>query len=284
LMSGTVAPAPGQYVDQDITQIVNTEWSPVGAKFRIDGSPADAMMKFPRISVHLGETLFGFAERLCRMRNLHMIDDGHQTMIAYRGPNGKSTASLIEGVNILRARLLLKNDEKHEPLVNGYGSSPRAESADAANVVASAPVVASVASMGTVPMHFSVEDVGNQKEAQLRVNHQVDETVYQTIDGDITTQGWLTGDGSLWIRHVRQIITVQSPMLIPGGRADSMQFMIKGVVHRQSNEDGTTTSVLLCDKNGRGSGGGEALVPTKGDGPDSTAPATLSDHPSGGAH
>jgi hypothetical protein len=41
---------------------------------------------------------------------------------------------------------------------------------------------------------------------------------------------------------------------------NTMQFMIKGVVHRQSTESGTTTDVLLCDTLGVGAGGRDPLV------------------------
>jgi hypothetical protein len=52
--------------------------------------------------------------------------------------------------------------------------------------------------------------------------------------------------------HVRELVTLNSPMLIPPG--SSNQFMIKGVTHRQSNEEGTTSTIYLCDKNGMGAG------------------------------
>ena len=38
-----------------------------------------------------------------------------------------------------------------------------------------------------------------------------------------------------------------------------MEFMIKGIVHRQSSEGGTTTDILLCRSDGFGSGSGEPL-------------------------
>jgi hypothetical protein len=54
-----------------------------------------------------------------------------------------------------------------------------------------------------------------------------------------------------------QLVTVNSPMLLP---EDSMDFMIKGVIHRQSSEGGTTTDILLCRFDGLGSGTGEPLA------------------------
>jgi hypothetical protein len=45
-------------------------------------------------------------------------------------------------------------------------------------------------------------------------------------------------------------------MLLP---FNTMKFMIKGIVHRQSSEGGTTTDILLCDTLGVGAGGREPL-------------------------
>jgi hypothetical protein len=45
-------------------------------------------------------------------------------------------------------------------------------------------------------------------------------------------------------------VTVNSPMLIPGGSAS---FIIKEVIHRQSSTEGTTTDILITNENGLGS-------------------------------
>jgi hypothetical protein len=45
-------------------------------------------------------------------------------------------------------------------------------------------------------------------------------------------------------------VTVNSPMLIPGGSAS---FVIKEVIHRQSSAEGTTTDILITNENGLGS-------------------------------
>ena len=45
-------------------------------------------------------------------------------------------------------------------------------------------------------------------------------------------------------------VTVNSPMLIPGGSAS---FIVKEVIHRQSSAEGTTTDILITNENGLGS-------------------------------
>jgi hypothetical protein len=54
--------------------------------------------------------------------------------------------------------------------------------------------------------------------------------------------------GDLWMNHVPADVTVNSPMLIPGGSAS---FIIKEVIHLQSSAEGTTTDILITNENGR---------------------------------
>jgi len=74
-----------------------------------------------------------------------------------------------------------------------------------------------------------------------------------TVDGTITVQGWFAPDGELWWQKVKQKITVYSPMLIP---ENSMQFVIREVIHRQSGPpDGTTTDIAITNPLGLGAPG-----------------------------
>jgi prophage tail gpP-like protein len=126
----TVDASPGQYINQTLQQIGSAVFGKVGVNFTIDGSPAGADMPFPRVSEHVGESRFDFIERLCRMRNVHMIDDGTGGIVAFRGPRGTASTTLQEGRNILRARLLLKNND-HADDLRTVGMDSGNDSADA---------------------------------------------------------------------------------------------------------------------------------------------------------
>lgn len=252
VMPSTVEVKPGQYIDQTLQQIGSAVFGQVGVSFTLVGNPAGADVPFKRVSEHIGEEKFAFVERLCRMRNIHMIDDGHGGIIGFRGA---TTGGLVlqEGKNILRARLTLRNNDSVDPLVvNGQDSGN--DSADTnrdQNATASGdPAVKRMAKI-------AAEMPGAAAEMQMRANHEADWTKFSMVDGDITVPGWLTPDGSLWMHHVLELVTVNSPMLLP---ENSMEFMIKGVVHRQSSEAGTTTDILLCRFDGLGSGTGEPLA------------------------
>jgi prophage tail gpP-like protein len=237
---------PGQYLNQTIQQIGSAVFGKVGVNFKVVGNPSGADLPFQRISESIGQTRFAFIENLCRMRNLHLIDDGQGGISAYRGSQGNA-APLQEGVNILKSRLLLKADEYVENLT-GLAQIFK-QGAPGAQVAATATVNNPVGAGTGGNYNFPIENAGDKATVQMRVNHQVDDVNYQTVDGVITVQGWFLSAGDLWMNHVRQSVTVNSPLLIPGGSAS---FIIKEVIHRQSSGDGTTTDILITNENGLG--------------------------------
>jgi hypothetical protein len=249
IMPSTVQAKPGQYKQQTIQQIGSAAFGSVGVGFNVVGNPSGADLPFARVSEQVGETLYGFVERLCRLRNLHMIDDGKGNVEAFRGPQGQS-AALVEGKNILKARLLLDDSEYTEKL-QGVAQLYRPISGPAgAQVSATTTVPAPFGGSAGGFNKFIVEDAADALSVRHRVNHQGDQVSYDTVDGIVTVQGWFRAEGDLWYNHVRDNITVNSPMLIPGG---SMSFVIKEVIHRQSSADGTTTDIMIT--NARGLGG-----------------------------
>jgi prophage tail gpP-like protein len=239
--------APGQYLNQNLQQIASACFGKVGVGFTILGAPAGADLVFKRISETIGQSRFAFIEQLCRLRNLHMIDDGAGNVTAFRGPQG-AAAPLQEGVNILKARLLLKIDDTVEN-INGtsqfYNQGSQGASTTASGTV-SPPF------MPTPPgnSNFISPNAADQPSLQMNVNHVVDANYFQTVDGAITIQGWFVASGDLWLNYVGKTVTVNSPMIIPSG---SMTFIIKGVVHRQSSAEGSTTDIMVTNRNGLGS-------------------------------
>lgn len=251
IMSSTVDVNPGQYQNQTISQIASSVFGAVGVSFKIDGNPLYADMPFPRVSEHIGESRFAFIERLCRMRNLHMIDDGQGGILAFRGPSDGS-AVIEEGKNLERGRIVLRIDE-HARQMQAVGNDANNDSADM-NRSPSGTTTVDPQIGGACK--FMAEEMGNSAAMQCRANHQGDWDRLQQVDGDATVPGWFAPDGELWFFKVRQKIVIKSPSLLP---RDSYPFMIRGVVHRQSSEGGTTTDVQLCRVDGLGINGSVPL-------------------------
>jgi prophage tail gpP-like protein len=265
VVRNTVQVNPGSYPNQTIQQIGSAVFGKVGVGFKVVGSPPGSELKFVRACEQPGESCFGFIERLSRMVNLHMMDGGNGTMLAFRGPQGDTGAQLQEGINILRARLLLQVDDHVESYVAvSQGSNPTSGATGAQNM-ATATAASPGKSIGGM-VKFVVEDASNIAMLQHRVYHQVDYDYMKTVDGMVTVQGWFAPDGDIWWNKVGKTITVNSPMLIPEG---SMGFAVKEVIHRQSSTEGTTTDIMLTNKLGMGAaeGYGQSANPQNYNGP-----------------
>jgi prophage tail gpP-like protein len=245
---------PGSYPNQNIQQIASACFGKVGVGFSIAGNPSGADQKFTRVCEHPGESRFNFIERLSRMVNLHMMDDGNGNIVAFRGTQGGGL-TLTEGVNILKGRLLLQVDDHVEAYsFTGQQNNPTSGATGAQNIATAASPSPGKPMGGMIKL--PAEETLTSGMLQMRANHQVDYDKYRAVDGMITVQGWFAPDGVLWWNKVTApatLITINSPMLIPEG---TTQFLIKEVALRQSSAEGTTTDIMIT--NSLGLGGNQA--------------------------
>jgi prophage tail gpP-like protein len=259
----TVDAAPGQYLNMTLAQIAAAVFGKVNVGFSIVGSPPGANKIFDRISEMIGETRFQFIERLCRMRNVHMVDDGHGNVLATRGPGG-TAATLVEGQNILKARAVMSINDSAESLT-AVGQAPPTPLGGMGDMSSTATTGVPNVKL-TRPVKFACEINADNQDCAMRVGQERDQTLFDQLEADITVKDWLMADGDLWINHVNDTVTVYSPMLFPQGTAT---LYIRGVVHRQSSEEGTTTDLILSQFPG-----GESLIGT-----DAAVPPAVDIHP-----
>ena len=251
-LRGTVDGNPGQYINSTITQIASAVAGAVGVNFSLIGSPSGANLPFARVSEHPSEKRFDLIERLCRMRNLHLLSDGKGAMQAMRGGSGRIAATLTEGVNIESARLVMRDDDAYNQIAT-LGSLPGGSSTGAAGD-ATRDIKATAKNpdySGAPNLTVLAPQPGTAAEMAMHTDREVSETITTQLDCEIVTPGWFLADGSLWIEHIGtgELITVYSPMLFP---SNGMSLSLKRVVHRQSSEQGTTTLLGLCLPNGLG--------------------------------
>ena len=221
----------------------------VGVNVNVD-SASGADLPFERVSEHVGETRYQFIERLAKMRNLHMVDDQNGALNLIRGETAGST-TLVEGQNILKGRILIRNslavslvDMQCQNFGNNQHNGP-----DAAQINVQVPNSNYTGSYR--PYTVMAEMPTNQAGCQMRANHEINLNDQQICEALITVQGWLMDDGTLWINHLREAVTINSPMLVP---SNPFTLLLRGVKHMQNSEEGTTTELNLCIPRGIGSG------------------------------
>jgi prophage tail gpP-like protein len=264
LNSSTVDSAPGFYQNYTLAQIAQAVTGKVGVGFQLQGSPPGADKPFPRVSEHIGEMRFDFLSRLAAMRNLYLRDDGKGTLVATRGVGG-TIATLNEGGanrNITSASLTLRDDEFGNPVRvvgdNFAGSQTTIDDNAARDVSAT---VTSPNVPPDRPQTVGMPQPGDNQDASMYAARVAAYNIATYIDGQIIVPGWLLDSGDLWIEHVGDLVSLNSPMLLPSG---PIALAIKGVVHRQDSENGTETVIEVCDPGALGS---TAVISTGADAP-----------------
>lgn len=244
LSASTVDGTPGFYQNYSLAQIAAAVAGKVGVGFQLLGSPQGADKPFPRVSEHIGESRFDFIARLAQLRNLYLRDDGKGSLLASRGVGG-TVATLVEGGNIEAAQLTLRNDEYGNPIRaigdNFAGSLTTTDDNAARDVTAT---VTSPNMPANTPATVAMPQPGDNQDAAMYAARVAAWNLAQYIDGVITVPGWFIDGGDLWLDQVGNLVTIKSPMLIPGG---NITLAIKGVVSLQDNEGGTLSKIEVCD-------------------------------------
>jgi prophage tail gpP-like protein len=256
LTQNTVAAAvngvPGQYMNSTFLQMAQAECQKIGVNVQVIGSPSGANTPFERVSVHIGETVFQFCERLARMVNLHVVDDANGNLNFFRASSGGASGglTLVEGQNILSARMVMRNDVLTGQItVRGHDfGSDNHWGSDAQNISAT---VNNPYFNGARNLIIVAEQTGNKTFLQMRANHQLNLDLLTALEVVVEVQGWLCPDGTLWISKLTNgpdgtvDVAVTSPTLWPGSTT-SVPLKLKGVKHTQDNNKGTRTELTLC--------------------------------------
>jgi prophage tail gpP-like protein len=246
--ASTVDGAPGFYQNYTLDQIAQAVLGKVGVRFQIVGAPPGADKIFPRVSEHIGETRFDFIERLLDARNLYVRDDGNGTLVATRGVGG-TVAALNEGGpngNILAASLTLNIIDYGNP-GRTVGDNIGGSSTGIIDDNACRDVSASCTSPNMPanrPQTVTMPQPGDNQDAMMYLARVAAWNLAQFIEGVITVPGWFIDSGDLWLDQLGSLVTINSPMLVPGGQ---IVLALKGVISLQNDEDGTISKLEVCD-------------------------------------
>jgi len=254
-LAGTVQAKPGQFINNTFTQMAKAVCKPIGVNVLVTGPGGNQV--FPRVSVQVGETVAAFMQRLSRYCNLHSVDDANGNLIWFTGTEG-TTATLVEGGNILAARLIL-NATLIGNQIGAYGqnfggSVSQTAGGNAAQMQANATNPIYPPGLGPRPVAIVADMPVTKQALQNYANYTVALDAVQQVDLRITVQGWFAPSGALWLNYLRAPVTVNSPMLFPAGYASS-GLVIQSIRCMQDDKNGTTTEIGITNQLGLGTAG-----------------------------
>jgi prophage tail gpP-like protein len=221
-------------------QIVQQVIKPFNFPWKVEGGSIPAI-KFPRVSFMHGLSAYDTLDLYARNVGVKLTSDETGALVGHVGSSGSGDA-LIEGQNILVGREIIYDPamESSAPAVTHGTGSDQKWGADVASVPYLGKEMDNLAKRYmpfVIPMELPTPDKEHlQGRTQSEYNWQQEDqiTVFCTV------YGWLTSGGTLWKRGDKY--HVKSPMLIM-----DMDLQAKSVTFTQDNNEGTRTTLELCN-------------------------------------
>jgi prophage tail gpP-like protein len=214
-------------------------------------------MPFKNIQILPGERIIDAIERYARMRNIVIGSNANGGLLAIGDNPAVSSGDLTEGVNILSANFVLRDDKVFKEL-RAIGQNVGGDNSygDAQNKQVAIESGSSTRNRWMVV----VADVADTMHGiQRRVQMEKTFTEGSFLEANITVQGWFKDQNrsnDIW--KAGEYYTVTSPMMPQGSILGC-----EGCIYEQS-EDGTKTTLkMVRPLKMRGiAGGGLAVQPT----------------------
>lgn len=231
----------GEFKNYGLSQIANSVLAPYGVKFSLKGETSGADKPFERVNVQAGETVFALIERLCRMRNVYLLPGTGTDIVGYRlGQGTKAVADLQEGRNIKVASAVFSYEgafSEHTAIGQRPGTDDHFGD-DARDVSAT---VKNTAVTEHAPNVFMAEMPGDQSDMRMRAQHENGTQIGTQVSVTVVVQGWHKDDGSLWLEHIGDPLSVYSPMLFTD---DRLNLAVQEATSTQ-DDAGTLTTLNL---------------------------------------
>lgn len=250
----------GNFDGYNFQSIANALLGPFGSSLEVDG--AIDGKPFKRCQVMPGEKVYSFLCKLAAHRDITLGAASNGRNFLALGPRSAQTIdTLREGVNILRANCEISDEFVFEK----YFSPNQQAGDDSMNMDQVSKMLAEIpGSYQRYAPHIApAELAGEMYDVMKRVQFEHRWSEGTKINAEITVQGWLRRDDTLW--DINTFIMVQSSMLML-----NQPLGVRRVRFSQSSDAGTTTMLDMVDPyhlHGIVSWNGERVVVEPKDGP-----------------
>jgi prophage tail gpP-like protein len=223
-------------------QIAMQLLAPFGIPFKVEGGSIP-QIKFDRVSLSHGLSVFDHLDLYSRAVGAQFTSDEQGSFVAHMGPTGGGDA-LVEGQNILIGREIIY-DPSMATSVPTASQQTGGDQKWGAQVASVPFMTQDMQSLAKSYMPFVIPSelpTSDNQHLQQRGKTERDWMANDQITVFCTVYGWLQSSGQLW--HRGDIYHVTSPMLIM-----DMGLKAKSVTFTQDNNEGTRTTLELCNEN-----------------------------------
>jgi prophage tail gpP-like protein len=197
----------GELRDVTIDQLARKAVQPFGLGVRLKGK-ADEVLDV--IRQHPGETVHRLIERYARGSGLLPTDTPEGDLELLQVEDGGAEASVIEGVNILEASAMLREDQRHSKYKT-LGQDHGTDGESGRKVSGRRSETSDGAVRRHRPLTLLNESKTARKRARLRGAWEAAVRAGESIRAEVKVYDWLCRPGKLWTPGM--IVQVTSPML-----------------------------------------------------------------------
>lgn len=192
--SSVILPDGGQLRGRTLDQVISTILSPFGLALDFVGDPGPA---FPSVVALPGESAWELVERLSRQRGrwVHEAADGR--VVCDRGISDRPKARIVEGLHIKAGSSIDRSQARHSEIVVKAQRPGRdgVSGTETSEIEARVPDV----NVGAYrPLVIVAEEPLDRAGARLRADWEATVRAAESVEMDVTLQGWLRDDGLLW--------------------------------------------------------------------------------------
>lgn len=226
----------GNHDGKSWSKLANDLMEHLGIKLQsygaVDNTP------FENIQVQPGETIGAVLERYARMRKIVIGSTPEGRLLAIGDHSGTTSGTLEEGVNILQANCVIKDENVYKRIYAiGQQFGNDQHNGDQANKqIAQVMGSSSRNRYLIIPTEIADAQHGVQRRAEMEKVF----TEGAMIEAHITVSGWFRDTGQLW--KSGEYYHVRSPSLL----LDRL-LGCRAVHYQQSNSSGTTTVLEMVD-------------------------------------
>jgi len=231
--------------DVNFSQIAQQLLKPFGMQLINEGGQPP-QLKFPRVSLMHGLSVFDHLDLYSRAVGASFTSNPQGQFVALWGPSGGSD-TVIEGRDILIGREIIYNQsmESTAPQASQQTGNDQKWGAKVASVPFLSKQMLNLANTYQPFTMLSELPTAEKDHMQGRSDTEHNMMKEDQITVFATVYGWLRPSGGLWQRN--QTVHVTSPMLIMDD-----DLTAKSVTFTQDNQEGTRTTLELCNPLGMG--------------------------------
>lgn len=253
---GTVVALSGRSRTQDLVDC-SVEWAnlqivessvvelaqKVAAAYDIQvRAEVEGLRRIPTLNLNIGETGFALIDRTCRYAQVLAFDDADGNLVITRASSERAAGSLVQGVNVERAAVLLTAHERYG-VYRCFLDSSDFSRLDVGTGVAGGNYIGESRDGGVRrnrKLFFVADSVPDGADvARRRADWENNRRIGRSAVIRLVTSSWRDADGALW--RPNTLVRVE----LPGLRVEGVDWLIAEVMFARGKQTGTTAELTI---------------------------------------